>query len=67
MRLHLASRACVQPRDLIDEALITVPVTLERLDMCTQSRPRALPATPASNHQEAIDLMLQLVCTWAEV
>lgn len=57
----LADRTVVQPADLLDEELITVPVSLDRLDIYTkflvpaQCRPR--------RHRtvETVDLMLQLV------
>ncbi|MBY6261383.1 LysR family transcriptional regulator [Azospirillum sp. 412522] len=56
----LAAREVVQPRDLLDEELITVPVGLDRLDIYTrflvpaQCRPRR------HRTAETIDLMLQL-------
>ncbi|WP_244561528.1 LysR substrate-binding domain-containing protein [Ensifer aridi] len=58
----LASRASVQPQDLIDEELITVPVTLERLDIYTQFLVPAHCRPRQHRTAETIDLMLQLVC-----
>lgn len=58
----LASQPCVQPQDLIDEELITVPVTLERLDIYTQFLVPAHCRPRQHRTAETIDLMLQLVC-----
>jgi LysR family transcriptional regulator for metE and metH len=57
----LATRAFAQPRDLLGEELITVPVSEERLDIYTRF---LIPAhCKPKNHRtaEATDLMLQLV------
>lgn len=57
----LAARAFAQPRDLVGEELITVPVSEERLDIYTRF---LIPAhCKPKNHRtaEATDLMLQLV------
>ena len=57
----LATRDVAKPQDLLDEELITVPVSLERLDVYTgflvpaQCRPRR------HRKAETTDLMLQLV------
>ncbi|WP_376958605.1 LysR family transcriptional regulator [Azospirillum sp. A26] len=57
----LAARRIVQPQDLLDEELITVPVSLDRLDIYTRflvpgrCRPRR------HRTAETTDLMLQLV------
>ncbi|CAO3400007.1 LysR family transcriptional regulator [Azospirillum palustre] len=57
----LAARGIVQPQDLLDEELIAVPVSLDRLDIYTrflvpaQCRPRS------HRTAETTDLMLQLV------
>ncbi|WP_377809779.1 LysR family transcriptional regulator [Azospirillum sp. A29] len=57
----LAVRGIVQPQDLLDEELIAVPVSLDRLDIYTrflvpaQCRPRS------HRTAETTDLMLQLV------
>lgn len=58
----LASQPCVQPQDLIGEELITVPVTLERLDIYTQFLVPAHCRPRQHRTAETIDLMLQLVC-----
>lgn len=58
----LASRACVEPQDLLDEELITVPVTLERLDIYTRFLVPAHCRPRQHRTAETIDLMLQLVC-----
>lgn len=58
----LADRKCVQPQDLIDEELITVPVTLERLDIYTKFLVPAHCRPRQHRTAETIDLMLQLVC-----
>ncbi|CDX57692.1 Transcriptional regulator, LysR family [Mesorhizobium plurifarium] len=58
----LAGRACVQPQDLLDEELITVPVTLERLDVYTRFLVPAHCRPRQHRTAETIDLMLQLVC-----
>ncbi|RUM06182.1 LysR family transcriptional regulator [Rhizobium chutanense] len=58
----LAGRPCVQPEDLIDEELITVPVTLERLDIYTRFLVPAHCRPRQHRTAETIDLMLQLVC-----
>ncbi|MBK5567897.1 LysR family transcriptional regulator [Ensifer sp. SSB1] len=58
----LASRESVEPEDLIDEELITVPVTLERLDIYTQFLVPAHCRPRQHRTAETIDLMLQLVC-----
>ena len=58
----LAGRASVQPQDLLDEELITVPVTLERLDIYTRFLVPAHCRPRQHRTAETIDLMLQLVC-----
>ncbi|WP_037387977.1 LysR family transcriptional regulator [Sinorhizobium americanum] len=58
----LASRDHVQPQDLLDEELITVPVTLERLDIYTRFLVPAHCRPRQHRTAETIDLMLQLVC-----
>ncbi|CDX35549.1 Transcriptional regulator, LysR family (fragment) [Mesorhizobium plurifarium] len=58
----LASRAYVEPKDLLDEELITVPVTLERLDIYTRFLVPAHCRPRQHRTAETIDLMLQLVC-----
>ncbi|MDX8529254.1 LysR substrate-binding domain-containing protein [Mesorhizobium sp. MSK_1335] len=58
----LAGRKRVQPQDLLDEELITVPVTLERLDIYTRFLVPANYRPRQHRTAETIDLMLQLVC-----
>lgn len=58
----LAARRFVLPQDLIDQELITVPVTLERLDIYTQFLVPAHCRPRRHRTAETIDLMLQLVC-----
>lgn len=58
----LAGQSFVRPQDLIDEELITVPVTLERLDIYTQFLVPAHCRPHRHRTAETIDLMLQLVC-----
>ncbi|WP_041679167.1 LysR family transcriptional regulator [Rhizobium etli] len=58
----LADRTCVQPQDLLDEELITVPVTLERLDIYTRFLVPAHCRPRQHRTAETVDLMLQLVC-----
>ncbi|WP_354417518.1 LysR family transcriptional regulator [Mesorhizobium shonense] len=58
----LAGRTRVQPQDLLDEELITVPVTLERLDIYTRFLVPANCRPGQHRTAETIDLMLQLVC-----
>lgn len=58
---HLARAGTVRAEDLIGETLITVPVSVERLDIFTRF---LLPARcrPAQHiHAESIEMMLQLV------
>ena len=57
----LARAACVHPRQLVDEVLITYPVDLERLDVYNQF---LLPAGIAPRRHKTIettDIMLQMV------
>lgn len=58
----LAEQACVEPQDLIDQELITVPVTLERLDIYTKFLVPAHCRPRQHRTAETIDLMFQLVC-----
>lgn len=58
----LAQRAFILPEDLLDEELITVPVTLERLDIYTKFLVPANCRPRRHRTAETIDLMLQLVC-----
>ncbi|MFC3165802.1 LysR family transcriptional regulator [Ciceribacter thiooxidans] len=57
----LAGKGKVQPQDLLDEELITVPVTLERLDIYTQFLVPAHCRPRQHRTAETVDLMLQLV------
>jgi len=57
----LAGRAFVQPRDLLSEELITVPVSVERLDIFTRFLVPAHCRPRSHRTAEATDLMLQLV------
>lgn len=57
----LAARAHVKPQDLLDEELIAVPVSIDRLDIYTRFLGPAH-CTPRSHRTaESTDLMLQLV------
>ncbi|CDX17461.1 LysR family transcriptional regulator [Mesorhizobium sp. ORS 3324] len=58
----LAGQKRVLPQDLLDEELITVPVTLERLDIYTRFLVPANCRPRQHRTAETIDLMLQLVC-----
>lgn len=58
----LAGQTFARPQDLIDQELITVPVTLERLDIYTQFLVPAHCRPRRHRTAETIDLMLQLVC-----
>lgn len=57
----LATRAFVQPHDLLSEELITVPVSIERLDIYTRFLVPAHCRPRSHRTAEATDLMLQLV------
>jgi LysR family transcriptional regulator, regulator for metE and metH len=57
----LATRAFIQPRDLLSEELITVPVSIERLDIYTRFLVPAHCKPKYHRTVEATDLMLQLV------
>lgn len=57
----LASRAFAQPRDLLGEELITVPVSVERLDIYTRFLVPAHCKPRSHRTAEVTDLMLQLV------
>lgn len=57
----LAGRDAVQPQDLLDEELITVPVSLERLDIYTRFLVPAHCRPRRHRTAETTDLMLQLV------
>lgn len=57
----LAARAFAQPRDLLGEELITVPVSTERLDIYTRFLMPAHCRPKTHRTAEATDLMLQLV------
>ncbi|WP_413874592.1 LysR family transcriptional regulator [Albidovulum sp.] len=57
----LAARAVVAPQDLLDEELITVPVTLERLDIYTRFLVPADCRPRRHRTAETTDLMLNLV------
>ncbi|WP_247887173.1 LysR substrate-binding domain-containing protein [Azospirillum sp. SYSU D00513] len=56
----LAARGVAQPRDLLDEELITVPVGLERLDVYTRFLLPAHCRPRRHRTAETVDLMLQL-------
>lgn len=57
----LASRPFVRPRDLLDEELIAVPVSIDRLDIYTRFLVPAHCKPRSHRTAEATDLMLQLV------
>lgn len=57
----LATRPFVQPEDLLTEELITVPVSVERLDIYTRFLVPAHCKPRVHRTAEATDLMLQLV------
>ncbi|MFJ1311544.1 LysR family transcriptional regulator [Agrobacterium sp. P15N1-A] len=57
----LAQRVFIQPEDLVDQELITVPVTLERLDIYTRFLVPANCRPRRHRTAETVDLMLQLV------
>ncbi|KHK50945.1 LysR family transcriptional regulator [Ralstonia sp. A12] len=57
----LAARAFAEPRDLLNEELITVPVSTERLDIYTRFLVPAHCKPKLHRTAEATDLMLQLV------
>ncbi|CAO3350972.1 LysR family transcriptional regulator [Azospirillum melinis] len=57
----LAARGIVQPQDLLDEELITVPVSLDRLDIYTRFLVPAHCRPRSHRTAETTDLMLQLV------
>jgi LysR family transcriptional regulator for metE and metH len=59
----LAQRDWARPSDLIDEVLITVPVSVERLDIYTQFLVPAECRPRQHRTAETTDLMLQLVAT----
>jgi len=58
---RLASQAYIEPHDLLDEELITVPVSIERLDIFTRFLVPAHCRPKTHRTAEATDLMLQLV------
>lgn len=60
-RHPLASRAFARPKDLVDEELITVPVSIDRLDIYTRFLVPAHCKPRVHRTAEATDLMLQLV------
>lgn len=57
----LATRAFVQPQDLLDQDLLTVPVSADRLDIYTQFLLPAHCRPRRHRTAEATDLLLQLV------
>ncbi|SPA52223.1 LysR family transcriptional regulator [Cupriavidus taiwanensis] len=57
----LAAQPFIRPQDLIDETLITVPVSIERLDIYTRFLVPAHCQPRRHRTAEATDLMLQLV------
>lgn len=57
----LATRTFAHPRDLLGEELITVPVSIERLDIYTRFLVPAHCKPKSHRTAEATDLMLQLV------
>ncbi|SOZ68664.1 LysR family transcriptional regulator [Cupriavidus taiwanensis] len=57
----LAAQPYVRPHDLVDETLITVPVSIERLDIYTRFLVPAHCQPRRHRTAEATDLMLQLV------
>ncbi|MBP2291757.1 LysR substrate-binding domain-containing protein [Azospirillum rugosum] len=57
----LAERGVAQPQDLLDEELITVPVSLERLDFHTRFLVPAHGRPRRHRTAETTDLMLHLV------
>ncbi|PRY84308.1 LysR family transcriptional regulator [Donghicola tyrosinivorans] len=57
----LAGRDCIQPDDLQDQTLYTVPVTPDRLDIFTRFLTPAGRRPAAHVGIESVDLMLQLV------
>lgn len=57
----LAARAFARPQDLVSEDLITVPVSVERLDIFTRFLVPAHCRPRSHRTAEATDLMLQLV------
>lgn len=57
----LSNQAYVQPHDLLAEELITVPVSIERLDIFTRFLVPAHCRPKTHRTAEATDLMLQLV------
>lgn len=57
----LASQPYIRPQDLVDETLITVPVSIERLDIYTRFLVPAHCQPRRHRTAEVTDLMLQLV------
>lgn len=57
----LAARAHIKPKDLLDEELITVPVSIDRLDIYTRFLGPAHCKPRSHRTAESTDLMLQLV------
>lgn len=57
----LAAREFIRPRDLLDEELIAVPVSIDRLDIYTRFLGPAHCKPKSHRTAEATDLMLQLV------
>lgn len=57
----LAEKTIVEPHDLLGEELVTVPVSLERLDIYTRFLVPALCRPLRHRTAETVDLMLQLV------
>lgn len=57
----LAAQSWIEPADLLDEILITVPVSVERLDIFTRFLLPAHCRPRVHRTAETIDLMLQLV------
>ena len=58
---RLAGRSVIEPEDLIEEDLLTVPVTAERLDIYTRFLAPAACRPRRRVEIESTDLMLQLV------
>jgi len=58
---RLANQTYIEPHDLLDEELITVPVSIERLDIFTRFLVPAHCRPKTHRTAEATDLMLQLV------
>lgn len=58
---RLCNKDYIEPHDLLDEELITVPVSIERLDIFTRFLVPAHCRPKSHRTAEATDLMLQLV------